>query len=238
MMNILTRILFLLLSLTSLLIPMDVCATGTDLPGSQFVGVWEHVGNFRKLNTDPVFTPEAAAFVEHQVKLRAVGDYTGDTSARCIPTSLPTMITIGAQEILVDKKKITWIMESISGIRWIWLDGRELPNLEEVRSAAFGHSVGRWEEEVLVVESIGFLDKSNMYVNHQNNESVFPSPQMRVIERMRTQENGNVMISERTVTDPANFNEPWITKVRYERRPDWELEETICAENNRIEEYE
>ena len=61
---------------------------------------------------------------------------------------------------------------------------------------------------------------------------------MRVIERMHVEENGNVIISERTVIDPVNFTEPWITLVRYERRPDWELAETICAENNRTEEYE
>ncbi|MFT7458869.1 MAG: hypothetical protein ACI909_001544, partial [Planctomycetota bacterium] len=188
--------------------------------------------------TEPVFTPEAAKFVEAQEKLRAVGDYSGDNSARCIPNSLPTMITIGAQEILVDKKKITWIMESISGIRWIWLDGRELPNLDEVRPAAFGHSVGHWEGSVLVVESVGFLEKSNIYANRPNNESVFPGPEMRVIERMHIEEEGNVIISERTIIDPKNFAVPWVTKVRYERRPDWEIAESICAENNRIEEYE
>lgn len=237
-MNIQIRNLLRQLLLLSLLIPVCDVALAHDLPGSQFAGVWEHVGNFRKLNTDPVFTPEAAAFVENQLRLRARGDYTGDNSTRCIPPTMPTMITLGAQEIMVDEKKITWIMESINGIRWIWLDGRELPNLDEVRPVAFGHSTGHWEGDVLVVESIGFLGKSNMYVNFPNNESVFPSPQMRVTERMHTEENGNVMISERTIIDPVNFKEPWRTKVRYERRPDWELEEAICAENNRIEEYE
>ncbi len=237
-MNIVLRIVLYQLSFVSILVPLHVSAASDDLPGSQFVGVWEHVGNFRKLNTDPVFTPEAATAVEKQTQLRAIGDYTGDNSAQCIPPALPTMITIGAQEILVDKKKITWIMESISGIRWIWLDGRQLSDPDELRPAAFGHSVGHWEGDVLVVESISFLGKSNVYINRPNNESVYPSPQMRVIERMHVEENGNVMISERTVIDPVNFTEPWVTKVRYERRPDWELAEAICAENNRTEEYE
>lgn len=209
-----------------------------DLPGAGFAGVWAHVGNLRKLNTDPVLTDEALALVEKQARLRAEGDYSGDNSALCIPPSLPTMTTIGAQEILVDEKKITWIMESISGIRWIWLDGRELPNLDEVRPYAFGHSTSHWEGDVLVVESAGFLDKSNIYVNRENNESVFPGPEMRVIERMHLEDNNNVMISERTIIDPKNFKEPWVTRVRYERRPDWELEEVICVENNRTDEYE
>ena len=61
---------------------------------------------------------------------------------------------------------------------------------------------------------------------------------MHVLERMHLEENGNGMISERTVTDPKNFKVPWVTRVRYERRPDWELAESICAENNQTEEYE
>jgi hypothetical protein len=222
----------------SLLLPLCVLAGTDSLPGSQFVGVWEHVGNFRKLNTEPVFTPSTATAVEKQTQQRAVGDYTGDNSALCIPPALPTMITIGAQEILVDEKKITWIMESTSGIRWIWLDGRKHPDLEELRPKAFGHSIGHFEKDILVIDSMGFLNKSIVYVNRPNNESIYPSPQMRVIERMRVSENGNVIISDRTVIDPVNFAEPWHTTVRYERRPDWEIEEVICAENNRTEEYE
>lgn len=209
-----------------------------DLPGSRFVGVWQHIGNFRKLNTDPVFTPEAAAIVEEQTKLRAIGDYTGDYSAQCIPPALPTMTTIGVQEILLDKKKITWIMESTRGIRWIWLDGRSHPDLEELRPTAFGHSIGHWEGDVLVVDTIGFMNKAVVYVNRPNNESIYPSPHMRVVERMRSADNGEAIISERTVYDPVNFAEPWVTTVRYKRRSDWEIEEVICAENNRTEEYE
>ena len=222
-----------------LVISLSSCASikPKDLPGSQFVGVWQFIGNFRKFATEPVFTPATAKSMDEQTRLRATGDITGDTSADCIPPSLPTMITVGAQEILVDEKKITWIMESVSGIRWIWLDGRDLPDPEELRPAAFGHSVGRWEGDTLVVESIGFLNKSIIYANRPNNESVYPGPEMRVIERMHVEEEGNVMVSERTIYDPLNFAVPWKTIARYERRPDWELAETICAENNRTDEY-
>lgn len=233
LMNTITR-----LAVMILLSGFILTAAAHDLPGSGFAGVWAHVGNLRKLNTDPVFTPEAEAWIKKQEVYRAAGDYTGDTSAQCIPPALPTMTTIGAQEILVDEKKLTWIMESISGIRWIWLDGRSLPNPEEERPTSFGYSVGHWEGDTLVVESIGFMDKAMIYVNRENNESLFPGPKMHVLERMHLEENGNVMISERTVTDPKNFKVPWVTRVRYERRPDWELAESICAENNQTEEYE
>ena len=230
-----TRYQFLI---TFLLFAISSTLFSHDLPGEGFAGVWAHVGNMRKLNTDPVLTDEAQAWIKKLEEYREQGDYTGDNSALCIPPALPTMITIGAQEILVDEKKLTWIMESISGIRWIWLDGRSLPNPEEERPTAFGYSVGHWEGNTLVVETIGFMDSAMIYVNRPNNESVYPGPEMHVVERMHLEEDGNVIISERTVTDPKNFKEPWVTTVRYERRPDWELAESICAENNQTDEYE
>ena len=59
----------------SLFCPLLAFAHSEKLPGSQFVGVWEPVGNFRKLNNDPVFTPETAKDIERQTKLREQGDY-------------------------------------------------------------------------------------------------------------------------------------------------------------------
>ena len=222
---------------TVLVLALAGCATTPGkqaLPASGFVGIWEFMGKFRSLDTDPVFTPVAQARIHEQSKRLAAGDFSGDYSSQCIPLSLPSMITVGAQEILLDEKKITWVMESVSGIRWIWLDGRELPDPEELRPAAFGHSVGRMEGDELVVESIGFMEKTNIYVNRPDNASVTPGPDMHVLERMRLEEDGNVLVSVRTVTDPKNFVVPWTTTVRYERRPDWELEEVICAENNLV----
>lgn len=222
-----------------LLLSLVGCATNTikPLPGAQLAGVWEHVGHFQKLDTDPVFTPAAAQRLEKLIKLRNAGDISGDYSANCIPPVAPTMTTIGAQELLVDSKKITWIMEVVSGMRWIWLDGRDNPDLEEVRLTANGYSTGRWDGDVLVVETIGFMDTAVLYVNRADNASIYPSPQMKMVERIHLEEDGNVLINERTLTDPVNLAQPWVTTVRYERRPDWEIEEYICSENNRTEEY-
>jgi hypothetical protein len=143
------------------------------------------------------------------------------------------MTTLGPQEILVDDKKITWIIEATSGIRWIWMDGREHPSVEDLRPTANGHAIGRWEGDVLVVDSVGFLDKAMLYVNMEGNVSVYPSPEMRFVERLRLVEDGQAIVSERTLYDPVNLAEPWKTTVRYERR-DWELGETICMENNDV----
>jgi hypothetical protein len=204
-------------------------------PAAGFVGVWEPMGSPRDVESeaDPAFTPATQKSIERQQRMRDAGDISYDYSAICIPPSSPTMTTIGPQEILVDDKKITWLIEATSGIRWIWMDGRGHPPLEELRLTANGHAIGRWEDDVLVVDSVGFLDKAMLYVNMPGNVSAYPSPQMRFVERMRLVEDGQAIISERTVYDPVNLSEPWKSTVRYERR-DWELGETICMENNQV----
>lgn len=210
----------------------------TQMPGEQFVGVWEPMVNPRGIpsEADPVYTPAAQRSIDRQKELRAAGNSAGDYSAACIPPAMPTMMAIGPQEILLDDKKMTWIIEASSGIRWIWLDGRDHPDLEALRPTANGHSIGRWEDDVLVVDTVGFMDKAMVYMNLPGNVSIYPSPQMRVIEHIRVVEDGQAMISEREIHDPVSLVEPWITTVRYERR-DWELGETICMENNQLDFY-
>lgn len=206
-----------------------------ELRAQPFVGVWEPMGSPRDLESEaePVFTPAAAESVERQKELRDAGKITYDYSAICIPPSSATMTTIGPQEILLDEEKITWIMEATSGIRWVWMDGREHPPVEELRLTANGHAIGRWDGDVLAIESVGFTEKAMVYMNMPGNVSIYPSPEMRLVERLRLVEDGQAIISERTLHDPVNLEEPWKTTVRYERR-DWEIGETICMENNEV----
>lgn len=214
----------------------DCCSSpAVENPASKFVGVWDAIGSPRDIpsEADPVFTPRAQQSIERQIKLRDVGNISYDYSAVCIPPSSATMTTLGPQEILVDEKKITWIIEATSGIRWIWMDGREHPPVEELRPTANGHAIGRWDGDVLVIDSVGFLDKAMVYVNMPGNISVYPSPQMRFVERLRLVDDGEAIISERTLYDPVNLAQPWKTTIRYERR-DWEIGETICMENNNV----
>ncbi len=207
-------------------------------PAREFAGVWEPaVESVRDVQSaaDPVFTPFAEEYMEHQIELRDAGKITYDYSAICIPPAAPTMTALGLQEIMVDEEKITWIIEATRGIRWIWTDGREHPPADELPlMTTNGHSVARWEGEVLVIDSIGFLDKSMVYVNKPGNISLYPSPEMRFVERLRLVEDGQAIISERTLYDPVNLAEPWQTTVRYERRDELEIGETICMENNQI----
>jgi hypothetical protein len=128
----------------------------------RFVGVWQPLGRSLGLSSDPVLTPAAQADVDSQTRRLRRGDMTADLGALCIPRTMPSMTSFGAQEILSDAKKITWIMESSNAIRWIWLDGRDHPPAEEVRPTAMGHSIASRDGDTLVVDSIGFMPRSRM----------------------------------------------------------------------------
>ncbi len=87
--------------------------------------------------------------------------------------------------------------------REIWMDGRELPEIEDVPLRWNGHSVGRWEDDTLVVESVGFDDRSWL------DKLGYPhSDQMHVEERYRRVD-ADTLELEITVTDPVIYTRPW-----------------------------
>jgi hypothetical protein len=100
-----------------------------------------------------------------------------------------------------------------------------------------GHSIAKRVGDELVVDSVGFMAKSRMYVNKPMNESVSPSEKMHVVERIHLENRGKALVIERTITDPEILLRPWVTTVRYERHDDWEIGEVVCEQNNRTADY-
>ena len=90
-----------------------------------------------------------------------------------------------------------------------------------------GTSIGRWEGETLVVESTGFNGKTNLdTVGHPH------SDQMRVTERYTRSDETHIRY-EVIIDDPKTFTKP-IQNVRtFTLRPDWEIMEYSCMENNK-----
>ena len=88
----------------------------------------------------------------------------------------------------------------------------------------FGHSIGRWEGDTLVIDSIGFNDKTEL------RDGVPHTTALHVTERLRIDEMGHLENS--TVhEDPGAFLEPIPTVHVYERSVPFQ--EFVCAENNR-----
>ena len=141
----------------------------------------------------------------------------------CLPEGMPGMM--GATfpiEILQSRGQVTIIAEAYNQVRRILLD-RPQKAVEDVDPGFYGHSVGRWEGDALVVDTIGVKEN----IRYQN---VPHSPEMRIRERIRLVA-PNVLWDEITIEDPAMLEKPWTLTFAYRRMPNYTLLEYVCEDN-------
>jgi hypothetical protein len=149
-----------------------------------------------------------------------------DPNANCISAGMPQMMSMAyGMEINQSKDKITIYGELNDVYRRIYLDGRK-PQQRTLDDPTFaGYSVGRWEGDTLVVDTVALREDSllDLFSPH--------SDQLTVQERIRFIAPG-VLEDRITATDPKALVEPH-TMVRTYRRaslPNDELREFSCAE--------
>jgi hypothetical protein len=128
--------------------------------------------------------------------------------------------------------------------RRIYMDGRSHPPVEDRLPSWEGHSIGHWEGDTLVVETIGVNGRTrplNGYlaggVNATPESLKVPrlpaSDQMHLLERFRLVGNGNILEVTKTVTDLKSYLRPFSNTVYLERRVDIDVQEYYCADNER-----
>jgi hypothetical protein len=129
------------------------------------------------------------------------------------------------RKIIQNPEVIVILYETHMGIRQIFTDGRPLPN-NDPQPWFYGYSVGRWEGDTLVVETIGFKDGGWLDINGSP-----LSEKARTIERFRRTTYGTLEI-EQTIDDPVNYTRPFTTRLNWRLMPDTEIMEMVCTENN------
>ena len=127
-------------------------------------------------------------------------------------------------EIIQTPRQITMIQEAFSEVRRVYLDKPQSP-IDEVPPGFHGRSVGRWEGDTLVVDTVGIKES----VQYQR---IPHSDQMRITERIRFVA-PDIMQDQITIEDPVTLDKPYTYALGYRRLPDYEMVEFICAENNR-----
>ncbi len=117
------------------------------------------------------------------------------------------------------------LYEAFSLYRQIFTDGRELP--KDPNPSWLGYSVGKWEGDTLVVDSIGFNDKTWL------DQLGYPhSDALHVTERFHRRDLGHMEL-QITIHDPKMYTKPWTISEDPHLLADTELLEFICNENNR-----
>jgi len=146
--------------------------------------------------------------------------------AQCVPYGMPTMMAVATYpiEILQTANQVTIITEAFSEVRRIYLD-RPQEKIDDVAPGYYGRSVGRWEGDTLVVDTVGIKPTVNGYRGMPH------SDQMRISERIRMV-GPDVMHDEITINDPVVLEKPVTYTLGYKRAPKYEMVEFVC-DNNR-----
>ena len=193
-----------------------------------WTGVWSPgVGaGSRTTATPPKLTPPGQAIKDAFDAGKAEGRNLQTPQADYIPTGMPgVMRTPYPFEFLYSPGRVTILVETHSQIRRIYVDGRPLP--EDPDPAYQGHSVGRWEGDTLVVDTVGLSSSVTLVAE----TGLHATENSRIRERLtRT---GDRLVDEITITDPGLLAEPYVMVQNYTLQPDWEMREYVCQENNR-----
>jgi len=148
------------------------------------------------------------------------------SSTRCLPFGLPLVDTAASPyKIVQTPSEILMLYEQNTSFRQIFLDGRKLP--ADPQPSWMGYSVGRWDDDALIVDSIGFNDRSWLDAfGHPHSET------MRVTERFHRRDFGHMEL-QITVDDAKMYTRPFTIKLNLRLFPDTDVIETFCAENER-----
>jgi hypothetical protein len=164
---------------------------------------------------------------------RMANNQKDNPDANCLPMGYMQLHGHPQPRKIVQTPKLIVIMyEGNSGLRQIFLDGRPLPSVNaDLQPWWYGYSVGHWEGDTLVVESVGFIDDGWL--------DVYGSPltsQGRLIERWRRTDFGHLEI-DITVDDPKAYTKPFTVRVSQQILLDQELIEFVCNENEKSSQH-
>ncbi len=181
-----------------------------------FSGVW--IGN-----PPDVDAPDMLPWAEDVTKQRRARGGAGNPSDFCLPGD-NLLVSPFLYKIIQTPTVIAILWEgNVPGIVQIFLDGRAHP--KDLDPSWMGHSVGRWEAGTLVVDTVGFNERSWL--------RVFPHTEMlHVVQRYRRPDLGHLE-KEITIEDPGAFRKPWKIRDVWDFAPGEEIAEYICNENER-----
>ncbi len=180
-------------------------------------------------NDVPPMTPWAEAkFKANKPNLgpRAVSlSETNDPIMQCAPPGVPRIYLIRGEpvEIAQIPGRVLMLFEYDHFVRNIYTDGREHP--KDLNPTWMGDAIGRWDGDTLVVDTVGFNDKTWL-----DNDGRPHSEDLHVVERIRRVSHDTLTI-DTTIDDPKAYTKPWGGHATYELKPTWNIGEMVCEDN-------
>jgi hypothetical protein len=200
-------------------------------------GVWtpDVIDQNRQVATNP---PPWTAAVGQQVKALETREQAGRPKGLfvdCLPHGMPALmlVTHNALEFVFEPGRVLVLGESDGNrLRRIHTDGRPHPN--DPDPSFFGHSIGRWEGDALVVDTVAIFPQTYLAVSEA--VGIPNDGDLHVVEKIRL-EGPDTLVDDLTITAPHILTRPWRTRRIYNRQrdPAAEIVEGVCLQGRFLE---
>jgi hypothetical protein len=176
--------------------------------------------------TNPILRPWAREELKKRNEHILAGGVGYTRQVSCWPLGVPAFLLYPVQPIYFIQlpKQVLLIAQLDAQVRHVYLD---VPHSETVKPSWYGESVGHYEGDTLVVDTIGMNGETFI-----DNYRTPHSDQLHVIERFHKINDGKTLQVDVHIEDPGAFTMPWNTVQRYDRVEPGPMVEYRCAENN------
>jgi hypothetical protein len=170
----------------------------------------------------------ARRFEAWRAQVRANDGVAPRSRSNCSPPGMPRIMRLAQYpyEFIFSPGRVTVHQEAWMQVRTIWTDGRA--HEEDPDPSFMGDSVGHWEGDTLVADTIGISDALEL------DTGVPHSAQFHLVERIHLDPaDPDVLVNEIRMEDPEALEEPFAVTVKYRRDRYGKLLEFECSENDR-----
>ena len=159
----------------------------------------------------PKFKPDAQKIYDEFLKATAEGKAFRDDTAQCWPYGMPRWLTrVWPIEFMQYPTVIVGIQGLFNSVRWVYMDGRGHVDPDLLEPTYNGDSIGRWEGDTLVIDTIGF-EANKHWITH----GITMSDQLHIIERIKMAPDHQSFTDEITMIDPVNWEGEWKNTKTY-----------------------
>jgi hypothetical protein len=154
----------------------------------------------------------------------------GEPDANCLPQGVPKIDAAPVPWRIVQTPGMVIVLyEAFTQWRQVFTDGRPLPT--DPNPTWLGYSVGKWDGDTLVVDTIGFNGKT--WLDQEGHPA---SDALHVTERFRRPVFGQLEL-QITIDDPKAYTKSWTVTEKPHLIADTELLEFVCLENERDQKH-
>jgi hypothetical protein len=208
----------------------------TETPSPNLSGVWtprnrtytidptDPLG--QKLDRGPAFTPWGETQFKANKPAHGANQtvHPNDPFMQCFPPGVPRIYLEAGYPMQISQlpDRVIMLFEYDHFYRQIYMDGRAHP--KDIDPTWMGHAIGKWDGDTLVVDTVGFNDKTWLdRVGHPHSEA------LHVVERIH-RIGHDVLQDDITIDDPKTYTKPWTGQKTWKLSPGVDLVEDVCLD--------